>query len=95
MVVEAERLVCTNQECRAEIIVVKKPAFEKQNFCCACGSVLKRIYHPPKVTVLGKGADIFRSFDESNKSGHSSAYRTADDDLGKKSRASSYLLGSS
>jgi len=30
MVVEAKRLVCTNRECKAEIIVVKKPASEKK-----------------------------------------------------------------
>ena len=53
MIVEAKRLVCTNHECRAEIIIVKKPAFEKQNLRCACGSEFKKIYRPPKVTVLG------------------------------------------
>jgi hypothetical protein len=53
MVVEAKRLVCTNHECGAEIIVVKKPALEKQNLRCACGSELKRIYHTPVVTALG------------------------------------------
>jgi hypothetical protein len=53
MLVEAKRLVCTNHECGAEIIVVKRPALEKQNLSCACGSELKRIYHPPVVTALG------------------------------------------
>jgi len=57
MIVEAERLVCANLECRAEIIVVKKPAIENQNLRCACGSELKKIYHPPKVTVLGTVPD--------------------------------------
>jgi len=57
MIVEAKRLVCTNHECRAEIIVVKKPAIEKQNFRCACGSEFKKIYHPPVVTVLGAVPD--------------------------------------
>jgi hypothetical protein len=61
MIVEAERLVCTNHECRAEIIVLKKPTFEKQNLCCACGSEFKRIYHPPKVTALGAVPDNFRA----------------------------------
>jgi len=51
MIVEAKRLVCTNHECRAEIIVVKKPPIEKQNLRCACGSEFKKIYHPPKLTV--------------------------------------------
>jgi hypothetical protein len=49
MIAEAKRLVCTNHECRAEIIVVKKPALEKQNLRCACGSEFKKIYHPPVV----------------------------------------------
>jgi hypothetical protein len=53
MLVEAKRLVCTNQECKAEIIVVKKPALENQNLRCACGSELKKIYHTPMVTALG------------------------------------------
>ena len=57
MIVEAKRLVCTNHECRAEIIVVRKPAIEKQNLRCACGSEFKRIYHPPMVTVLRKVPD--------------------------------------
>jgi hypothetical protein len=57
VLVEAKRLVCTNQECKAEIIVVKKPTFEKLNLRCACGSELKRIYHPPVVTALGTVPD--------------------------------------
>jgi len=61
MIVEAERLVCTNPECRAEIIVVRKPALEKQNLRCACGSELKGIYHPPVVTALGRVPDNFRA----------------------------------
>jgi hypothetical protein len=59
MLVEAKRLVCTNHECKAEIIVVKRPALEKQNLRCACGSELKRIYHPPVVTALGTVPDNF------------------------------------
>jgi hypothetical protein len=54
MLVEAERLICANHDCRAELIVAKKPALEKQNVRCACGSELRKIYHPPKVTVLGR-----------------------------------------
>jgi hypothetical protein len=61
MIVEAKRLVCTNHECRAEIIVVKKPAIEKQNLRCACGSEFKRIYLPPKLTSLGTMPDNFRA----------------------------------
>jgi hypothetical protein len=60
MIAEAERLVCTDHECRAAIIVVKKPALEKQNLRCACGSELKKIYHPPNVTVLRFAPDNFR-----------------------------------
>jgi hypothetical protein len=60
MLVEAKRLVCTNHECGAEIIVVKKPAFEKQNLRCACGSELKKIYHLPVVTAFGTVADNFQ-----------------------------------
>jgi len=54
MIVEAERLTCTNHECGAEIIVVRKPAIEKQNLRCACGSEFKRAYRPPMITALGK-----------------------------------------
>jgi hypothetical protein len=60
MLAEAKRLVCTNRECRAEIIVVKKPALEKQNLHCACGSELKKIYHPPVVAALGTIPDNLR-----------------------------------
>ena len=63
MIVEAKRLVCTNHECRAEIIVVKKHALEKQNLRCACGSELKKIYHPPKVTVHGPVLENFHVLD--------------------------------
>jgi hypothetical protein len=59
MIVEANRLVCANRECRAEIVVVKRPALEKQNLHCASGSKLKRIYHPPVVTALGMVPDNF------------------------------------
>jgi hypothetical protein len=60
MIVEAERLLCANHECRAEIIVVKKPALEKQNLRCTCGSEFKKIYHPTVVTVLRTVTDKFR-----------------------------------
>ena len=63
MIIQAERLICTNHECRAEIIVVRKPALEKQNLRCACGSEFKRIYHPPVVTVLGTVPDNSCVFD--------------------------------
>jgi hypothetical protein len=52
MLVEAERLICTNRECKGEIIVVKKPALERQNLRCSCGSEMKKIYHAPKLKVL-------------------------------------------
>jgi hypothetical protein len=61
MIGEAKRLVCANHECRAEIIVVKKPALEKQNIRCTCGSEFKNIYHPPEVTVLRTVPDKFRA----------------------------------
>jgi hypothetical protein len=51
MIVEEERLVCTNHECGGEFIVRKKPALEKQNAHCACGSELKREYHTPKIWI--------------------------------------------
>jgi hypothetical protein len=60
MLVETKRLVCANRECRAEIIAIKKPALEKQNLRCACGSEFKKIYHPPTVTVLGTVPDNFQ-----------------------------------
>jgi hypothetical protein len=57
MIVEARRLVCANHDCRAEIIVVKKPVIENQNLRCACGGEFKKIYHPPAFTALGKLPD--------------------------------------
>jgi len=53
MIVEKERLVCTNLECRGEIVVGRKPALEKQKLCCACGSELKKLYHPPMLRLFG------------------------------------------
>ena len=61
MIVEAKKLVCTNQDCRAEITVVRKPAVEKQNLRCACGNEFKKIYHPPALTVLGEVPGISAS----------------------------------
>jgi hypothetical protein len=63
MVVEAKRFVCTNHECRAEIIFVRKPDIEKQNLRCACGSDFKKIYHPPKVIVLETVRDNVQQFE--------------------------------
>src|SRR4029077_18373310 len=59
LLVEAKRLVCTNHECRAEIIALQRSAFETHNFHCTCGSELKRIYHTPVVTPLGAVPDNF------------------------------------
>jgi hypothetical protein len=53
MIVEAERLVCANHKCGAEFVVGTKPALEKQNARCCCGSELKKLYHPPVLTVYG------------------------------------------
>jgi len=75
MIVEAKRLVCTNHECRAEIIVVRKPAHEKQNLRCACGSEFKRIYHPPAVTVLGTVAEMTETFPIDVNSGNALTLR--------------------
>jgi hypothetical protein len=53
MIVEAECLVCLNHECGGEFVVKRKPAIEKQNARCWCGSELKKPYHPPVLTVIG------------------------------------------
>ena len=53
MIVEAERLVCTNHECVAEFVVGRKPALETQNLRCACGSELKKYYRAPKLWIYG------------------------------------------
>jgi hypothetical protein len=62
MIVEARHLVCTNRECSAEIIVLRKPTLEKQNLRCACGSEFKRIYHPPVVKAIGTVFEIAETF---------------------------------
>jgi hypothetical protein len=51
MIVKQKRLVCTNHECGAEFIVLKKPAVGKQNLRCACGSELKKYYHAPEFRI--------------------------------------------
>jgi hypothetical protein len=52
MIVAEELLVCTRLECGAEFVVKREPAIKKQNVLCACGSELKKIYHPPVLTVF-------------------------------------------
>jgi len=70
MSVEAKRLICTNHECRAEIIVLRKPIVERQNLRCACGSEFKRIYHPPVVKVLGTAVEVAGAIPLDINSGH-------------------------
>jgi hypothetical protein len=53
MIVEDERLVCIDHKCGAEFVVGRKPALEKQNARCCCGSELKKRYHSPVLCVLG------------------------------------------
>jgi hypothetical protein len=60
MIVEAECLVCPNHECGGEFVVKTKPAIQKQNMRCACGSGLKMVYHPPVLTVFGRALEIGR-----------------------------------
>ena len=60
MIFEAERLVCLNHECGGEFVVKTKPAIQKQNMRCACGSGLKMIYRPPVLTVYGTALEIGR-----------------------------------
>jgi hypothetical protein len=75
MIVEAKRLVCINQECKAEIIVVRKPALEKLNLRCACGSEFKRIYNPPVVTALGTVFELAETLPLDANWGHSLTLR--------------------
>jgi len=63
MLVEAERLVCTNHDCSGEFVVVRKPVLEKQNLRCCCGNELKKLYHPPVLRVIGTGLDKLRLLD--------------------------------
>ena len=58
MIALEKRLVCTNPECRAEIIVQKNPACETQNLHCASGSNVKKPYQRPTLTVYGSLADL-------------------------------------
>jgi hypothetical protein len=60
MIVAEERLVCSCHECGAELVVKRKPAVEKQNLRCACGSELKKIYHPPLLSIYGTVQDFAR-----------------------------------
>jgi CDGSH-type Zn-finger protein len=53
MIVEEQRLVCSNHECGAEIVIKKKPTIERQNLFCTCGSELKKPYHSPVLAVYG------------------------------------------
>jgi len=53
MSAEGEGLVCANHERGAELVVGKKPATEKPELGCFCGSELKKLYHPPVLTVFG------------------------------------------
>ena len=60
MLLVDEHLVCASHECGAEFVVKTKPAIEKQNMRCACGSALKKIYRPPVLTVYGTASEIGR-----------------------------------
>ena len=60
MLLVEEHLACTCHECGAEFIVKRKPAIEKQNMRCACGSALKKVYLPPVLTVYGTASEIGR-----------------------------------
>jgi hypothetical protein len=53
MLVKDEHLVCTNHNCGAEFVVGRKPAIEKQNVRCCCGSELKKPYQAPVLEVYG------------------------------------------
>ena len=58
MLLVEEHLVCTCHECGAELVVKIKPAIDRQNMRCACGSDLKRLYRPPVFTVYGTASEI-------------------------------------
>jgi hypothetical protein len=60
MLLAEERLVCTCPDCRAEFVVKTKPAFEKQNMRCACGSDLTKLYQPPVLTRYGTTSEASR-----------------------------------
>lgn len=60
MLLEEEHLVCTCHECRAEVVVKTKPAVEKQNMRCSCGSDLKKVYHSPELTQFGTASEVAR-----------------------------------
>jgi len=63
MIAEEDRIACTNHKCGAEFVVKRKPALEKQNLCCSCGSELKKIYHPPVLMVFGTWPNNFHLLD--------------------------------
>ena len=60
MIVEEERLVCTNTECVVEFIVTRKSDIEIQNLRCVCGNALKKVYRPPVLAVYGTASEIGR-----------------------------------
>ena len=49
-----EALVCTNPECGAEYVVVKKGLLRIVNPYCSCGSEMKHTYHSPVLRVLNE-----------------------------------------
>jgi hypothetical protein len=44
---EQVHLICTDDSCGAEYIVLKKSSCATPNPLCGCGSELKRVYHFP------------------------------------------------
>jgi|GEM_PF-1433161 len=53
-----DALVCTNPDCRAEFVVVKKASLKIANPHCSCGSEMKHAYHSPMVRVLNESERI-------------------------------------
>lgn len=51
MIAEGERLICTNHKCGGEYLVWRKPALQKRNSHCACGSELKKHYRTPRLSI--------------------------------------------
>ena len=44
---EQVRLICTDDSCGAEYIVLKNSSCATPNPLCGCGGELKRVYHVP------------------------------------------------
>jgi len=61
MIVEARRLVCANHDCRAEIIVVKKPVIKTKTYVVHAEASSRRSIIRPRLQLSENYRTIFIS----------------------------------